>query len=90
MGLSEDDLEKAKKVWSLGVPDADDSKERVITGDTGIQRARSKGMKKLGTTEEELADERAKELASLGAYGRKRSCVGIGVNARTELGEFAS
>ena len=91
MGLSEDDLEKAKSVWNIGLNNNDDvSKERVITGYSNIQRSRSKGVKQLGTTEEELADERAKELSSLGAYGRKRSCVGIGVNARAELSDFAS
>jgi len=74
LGVSEDDVELAEKLLRL-IPKtpSDPNKAERILGYASMRLHREKALRLLGMTEEEIEEENAKVLGSLGTSGRRRS-----------------
>ena len=74
LGVSEADVELAEKLIRL-IPKtpSDPNKAERILGYASMRLYREKALRLLGLTEEEIEEENAKVLGSLGSSGRRRS-----------------
>ncbi|KAL7429973.1 hypothetical protein ACHAXH_001497 [Discostella pseudostelligera] len=74
LGVSEDDVELAEMLLRL-IPKtpSDPNKAERILGYASMRLHREKALRLLGMTEEEIEEENAKVLGSLGTSGRRRS-----------------
>lgn len=74
LGVSEADVELAEKLLQL-IPRTpfDPNKAERILGYASMRLHREKALRLLGLTEEEIEEENAKVLGSLGSSGRRRS-----------------
>ena len=74
LGVSEADVELAEKLLRL-IPrkPSDPNKAERILGYASMRLHREKALRLLGLTEEEIEEENAKVLGSLGTSGRRRS-----------------
>ncbi len=86
MGVSEDDVHLAEKLLvQIPTCSSDPNKAERVFGYASTRLARDKALRLLGTTEEEVDLENAKNLGSLGIAGRRRSYSIIGANQSAEV-----